>query len=81
MFMLIEVPAPPCIGSKGNWSAIFPSIISSAAVTSELPISSGIRPVSIFVKQAAFFTIAIALIKSGSNFSPVILKFSIALNV
>ena len=78
MFMLTEVPAPPWIGSTGNWSRSFPSMISSAASTSALPMCLSRRPVSMFACAAAFFTFASDWMKSVSSFLPVMLKFSTA---
>ena len=81
MFILTDVPAPPWMGSKGNWSSSFPSMISSAARMMASPITGSIRPVFRLVRQEAFLTTAMDWMKSGSSCAPVIWKFSMALIV
>ena len=58
-----------------------PSMISSAASTSALPMRFSRRPVSMFACAAAFFTFASAWMKSTSSRLPVMLKFSMARSV
>ena len=76
VFMLIDVPAPPWIGSTMNHLSSFPAMTSSAAVAIASAIFGSRWPVSRFASAAAFFTIPIARISAGWIGSPVIGKFS-----
>ncbi len=75
-FMLIEVPAPPWIGSTMNHELSLPAMTSSAACAIAFASFGSRWPVSRFARAAAFFTIPIARISAGWIGSPVIGKFS-----
>ena len=81
VFMLIDVPAPPWIGSTRNWSWSFPAITSSAAAEMASAIFASRCPVSRLARAAAFLTIAIARMSAGWIRYPVMGKFSIARKV
>ncbi len=65
VFMLIDVPAPPWIGSTMNCSSSLPAMTSSAAAAIAFAIFGSRWPVSRFASAAAFFTIAMARISAG----------------
>ncbi len=65
IFMLVEVPAPPCIISIGNSLSNLPVITSSPALTiASLSLSSN-TPSWLFALAAAILTAAKALINRG----------------
>ena len=82
-FMLVDVPAPPCMTSTTNSSRRSPERISSHAVRMAAKRSSSSRPSSWLVVAAASLTAASASTRYGLSpiGMPVIGKFSSARSV
>ena len=76
VFMLIEVPAPPWIGSTMNCALSLPAMTSSAAFAMASAIFGSRCPVSRLASAAAFLTMAMARMSAGWSGSPVMGKFS-----
>ena len=79
--MLMEVPAPPWMGSTMNWAFIFPAMTSSAALAMASASLVSRWPVSRLARAAAFFTMAMARMSAGWMGRPVMGKFSAPRNV
>ena len=64
-FMLVEVPAPPCMTPTTNWSWKRPSMMSWQAWSMSSALRGSSTPISRLARAAACFTLASATMRSG----------------